>query len=300
MKSILLFFLAITIPSVLNAQTEQNIKLNGNTIHITTFGNGEPILIINGGPGMNSKGFEPLAKELSKTHKTIIYDQRGTGESKINKVDSSTITIKLMVNDIEAIRKHFGIKKWIVFGHSFGGMLASYYASKFPQHIKGLVLSASGGIDMKLFSIVDITSKLTAIEKDSLNYWSKKRANGDTSYYTSLQRGRFLAPAYLYDKSHVPAIAHRLTQVNLPVNQLVFKNMRKINFNCAKGLQKLNTPVLIIQGKQDIVDISIAQRAHAVFQKSSIVILENCGHYGWLDQPKNYFKAINKYLLSLT
>lgn len=299
MKSALLFFLAIT-TSTLFAQTEENIALkSGENIHLKTFGEGDPILIINGGPGLNSEGFEPLAKILAKTHKTIVYDQRGTGKSNLSKVDSTTVTIDLMVDDIETIRKHLGIKKWVVLGHSFGGMLASYYASKFPQNIKGLILSSSGGIDMGLFSVIDITAKLTETEKDSLSYWTKQVFKGDSSYHAKYHKAKFLAPAYLYDKSHVPTVAHRLTQANFVINRLVFKNMSAIGFDCSEGLKKLDAPVLIIQGKQDIVAKSIAQKAHKAIKNSTMILLDKCGHYGWLDQPANYFKAINKYLASL-
>jgi proline iminopeptidase len=87
------------------------------------------VLIINGGPGMNSDGFVGVAQKLSKNNRTIIYDQRGTGRSTLTKTDTSTITMKLMAADIEALRKQLNIKSWIILGHSFGGMLASYYAS---------------------------------------------------------------------------------------------------------------------------------------------------------------------------
>ncbi len=59
------------------AQKEEYIILNNATIHLTTFGKGKPLLIINGGPGMNSDGFSGLAEELGKNNLTIIYDQRG-------------------------------------------------------------------------------------------------------------------------------------------------------------------------------------------------------------------------------
>lgn len=300
MKPLLVFFLSTVVLSPIFAQTEQNIDIKEGTIYLKTYGTGTPILIINGGPGLNSKGFEPLAGKLGENYKAIIYDQRGTGNSTIAKVDSTTITMDLMVSDIETIRKHLGLKKWVVFGHSFGGMLASYYASKYPHRIKGLILSASGGIDLSLFKVVDIRAKLTPAESDSLKYWTSKVAKGDTSYYARYQKSKFLAPAYLYNKQYVPNIAHRLTEANFTVNRLVFKNMSAINFNCSKGLQKLTAPTLIIQGKQDIIDISISKKANSVVKNSTLVVLDKCGHYGWLDQPNSYFKALNNFLSGLS
>jgi proline iminopeptidase len=281
------------------AQTEQNIKSGDNNIHLKTFGEGEPILIINGGPGMNSNGFAALAEVLGKSNKAILYDQRGTGLSAINSVDSNTITLDLMVEDIETIRKHLKIKKWVVLGHSFGGMLASQYASKYPDRIKGLIYSSSGGIDLELFKTLRITSKLSQELQDSLSYWSKRIGDGDTTYFAKLQRGKILAPLYLYDQSHVNTIAHRMTQANYTINGLVFNNMFKIDFDCKKALSTFSKPVLIIQGEQDVVPKNIAEKADNVFSNSEIVIMPKCGHYGWLDQPEIYFKKIDKFLKSL-
>lgn len=296
MKTILLFLIILLITISIYSQSEEYIRSRNNVIHLTSYGQGQPILIINGGPGMNSEGFRSLAKIIGESNTAIIYDQRGTGLSKMTKVDINTITLDSMVNDIEIIRNHLCIENWIVLGHSFGGMLGSYYASKFPERIKGLILSSSGGINMDLFSRLSITSKLTRSETDSLHYWNTKIAKGDTTYFARLKRGKFLAPAYLFDKSNVPIIAERLTQGNSTVNQLVFQNMRKIGFDCSEGLKKLKAPVLIIQGEEDLIDRETAENALKVFQNSTLVILEKCGHYGWLDQPELYFKSIDEYL----
>ena len=296
MKIGLTFLLVLLWSNSIHAQNTQNIVSDQGIIHFNTFGEGEPILIINGGPGMHSEGFIPMAKILGKTNTTIIYDQRGTGKSILNTVNSNTITLDLMVKDIEIIREHLNIDKWVVLGHSFGGMLASYYTANFPEKTKGLILSSSGGIDMELFSTLSLSSRLTVDQRDSLKYWNTKIANNDTTYYARLQRGKHLAPAYLYDKSNVPIVAQRLTEGNPKVNGLVYENMRKINFDCAQKLRQFTNPVLIIQGEQDIIGKDIADKANAVFKNSKIVILKKCGHYGWLDQPEHYFKEITSFL----
>ncbi|MEB8330210.1 alpha/beta fold hydrolase [Flavobacteriaceae bacterium KMM 6897] len=299
MKTIPILFFNLLASTFLFCQNEECIKTGENTIYITTYGQGQPILIINGGPGMNSNGFRGLAEIIGKSNKAIIYDQRGTGKSKLPNIDANTITLDSMINDIEIIRNHLNIEQWVVLGHSFGGMLGSYYASKFPEKIKGLILSSSGGINMDLFSRINITSKLNRADKDSLNYWNAKIANGDTTYFASLQRGKYLAPAYLFNKSNVPIVAERLTQGNPVINSLVYQNMRKINFDCSDGLKKIKVPVLIIQGKQDIIDMDTATSTIETMPHSTLVILENCGHYGWLDQPEQYFKNINDFLKNL-
>ncbi|WP_050915824.1 alpha/beta fold hydrolase [Gillisia marina] len=173
---ILIVLLSLLISSGLLAQEEHYIQDGENIIHLTTYGAGEPILIINGGPGMSSEGFRPLAEKLGKNNLAIIYDQRGTGESKMENIDASTMTMDKMLEDIETIREFLKIDNWVILGHSFGGMLASHYAANYPEYTKGLILSSSGGIDLELFSTLNITARLSDENRDSLNYWNRKIA----------------------------------------------------------------------------------------------------------------------------
>lgn len=295
----LLYLLLLSLSSGVSSQNEKTISIDGGNLHYKTFGNGQPLLIINGGPGMSSEGFTSLAKELGKSNKTILYDQRGTGKSTMNKINSETITMDLMVQDIETLRKYLNIEEWPVLGHSFGGMLASYYATKHPDKIEGLILSSSGGVDLTLLSSLSITSSLTQKEQDSLAYWTDKIHNGDTSHHAALQRGKFLAPAYLYDKTFVPLIAERLTQGNMTINGLIWANMRSIDFDCKDKLKSFNKPVLIIQGKQDILDKSIAEKTHQLFANSELYFIDKAAHYAWLEQPQLYFGKINSFLSEL-
>lgn len=271
------------------------------TAHIyhREYGAGTPIILINGGPGMNSEGFATLASLLTEKYRVILFDQRGTGRSQIDTVSEQTITMDAMVNDMEELRQQLNLKEWVVMGHSFGGMLASYYATTHPESIMGLILSSSGGIDLDLLNYVNkaIHARLTKKEEDSLQYWNEEIRKGDTSYAARLARGRALAPAYLERKEFIPVVAARLTQTNMLVNQLVFANMQKIKFDCSKGLQLFHKPVLIIQGKQDIVSKASALKAKAAMPQADTVFIDDCSHYGWLEQKEEYMQALFTFLL---
>ena len=288
----------ILLPQVYSQQTGTAISTDGTAIYYRTFGSGKPLLIINGGPGMNSDGFESLAVSFSQNYRAIIYDQRGTGRSVLNKIDSTTVTMKHMLEDIEGIRKQLGIDTWSILGHSFGGMLASAYAAEYPRHIDKMTLSSSGGIDLGLlnYARVSIDSKLTKADLDSVAYWAAKIEAGDTSHHARLERGRHLAPAYVIDPRFIPIIAERLTQGNGAINQLMWDDLRRIHFDCAEKLKSFDRPVLIIQGREDIIRPETAEAAHKVLQQSRVVYMDHCGHYGWLDNPKVYFEETTAFL----
>lgn len=273
---------------------------SASKIYYRVFGSGKPLVIINGGPGMNSNGFVDLAKHLSNNNQVILYDQRGTGKSTLDLINKSTVTMDLMIEDLELLRNHLKIEKWAVLGHSFGGILGSYYATIHPERIDKLILSSSGGIDLELrdYVMTNINAKLSQSERDSLAYWNSRIANGDTSFQARLSRGMNLAPAYVYDRKFIPVIARRLTEGNSTINNLVWEDLVRIKFDCAGKLQNFKQPVLIIQGKQDIIAEKTALKAAGVLKNSRVVLMDHCVHYGWLDNPEVFFKEVNEFLLS--
>ena len=293
----MLFLLVPVVYFQTYAQKDGFAQSDGVKIYYRTFGTGTPILIINGGPGLNSDGFVDLAKTLSAQNQTIIYDQRGTGKS-VMQIDASSITMELMIDDIENLRKELKIERWIILGHSFGGMLASYYATIHPSRIISMILSSSGGIDLDLLSYVakNINARLTPQQQDSASYWSQKINNGDTSYFARWQRAKVLANAYVYNKKYALPIAERLTQSDLRVNNLIWQNMQQIKFNCAPKLSTFTKPVLIIQGKQDIIEEWTSQKANKILKNSKLVILDHCVHYGWLDNRDMYLSEVEKFI----
>jgi proline iminopeptidase len=105
-----------------------------------------------------------------------------------------------------------------------------------------------------------------------------------------------LAPAYLYDQSLAPKVAQRLTQGNMAINSLVYQDMRRINYDTKESLKTYSKPVLIIQGKHDIIPLSISEKAHQLFSNSKLVVLGQASHYGWLEEPEKYYSAINAYM----
>ena len=294
---LILFMIAMSV----HAQTEDIINSGHSKLHYRIFGKGKPMLIINGGPGINSDGFTSIAQSLTQYDcQTIIYDQRGTGKSTLESLSSKTITMDLMVEDIENLRTHLQIEKWTIFGHSFGGIMAAYYASKHPERIDKLILSSSGGINMEFTSYVakKQQANLTEVQRDSLAYYQRKQDHGDTSLETRKGRAKYLAFAYVYDPSKATIIAERLLQFNAEINSLVIQDLFKIKYNCSKIFSNFDKPVLVLQGKNDIITVDTAKQTTKAFPNSKLVLLDHCAHYGWLDAPEVYFASIQSFLNS--
>tara|TARA_B100001115_G_C15847034_1_gene427399 strand:+ start:5656 stop:6603 length:948 start_codon:yes stop_codon:yes gene_type:complete len=108
-----------------------NVEESGNP-------NGKPVVFLHGGPG---GGIEPIYRQFfnPKIWRIIIFDQRGCGKSKPHAELQDNTTWDL-VEDIEKIRIHLEIEKWVVFGGSWGSTLSLSYGIKHPSRCKALIL----------------------------------------------------------------------------------------------------------------------------------------------------------------
>jgi len=99
---------------------------------------GIPVVFLHGGPG---SGCEPYHRQFfnPEQYRIILFDQRGAGRSTPH-AELENNTTQDLVADMEAIREHLGIKKWLVFGGSWGSTLALIYAQTHPERVLGLVL----------------------------------------------------------------------------------------------------------------------------------------------------------------
>jgi proline iminopeptidase len=99
---------------------------------------GVPIIFLHGGPGGGIDAADRLYFDPSH-YRTILFDQRGSGKSTPHASLEDNTTWHL-VEDIEKIREHLGIEKWIVFGGSWGSTLSLAYSQKHPERCLGLIL----------------------------------------------------------------------------------------------------------------------------------------------------------------
>src|SRR5881394_3387883 len=84
---------------------------------------GDYVLVLSGGPGEDIDSMQGIADELGKKYRCIMWEQRGTGRSKLSRYDSSTINLNAYIEDIEALRKHLQIDKLTLVGNSWGMIL---------------------------------------------------------------------------------------------------------------------------------------------------------------------------------
>src|SRR5438046_7082457 len=114
---------------------------------------GDYVLVLSGGPGEDISSMQRFADELSKKYRCIMWEQRGTGRSKLPKYDSSTINLSAYIEDIEALRRHLHTVKFIVVGNSWGMILGLAYAGSYSNAIRAVVTIGSGPITREYLGV---------------------------------------------------------------------------------------------------------------------------------------------------
>lgn len=115
---------------------------NGHWLYVEEVGarGGIPALFLHGGPGGGAQHSHRSIFDSKRDH-ALLFDQRGAGRSHPY-LSIEANTTDHLIADIECIREHFGIERWLLAGGSWGSTLALAYAQQFPQRVTGIVLRA--------------------------------------------------------------------------------------------------------------------------------------------------------------
>lgn len=120
---------------------------DGNRIYWETCGNptGKPAVVLHGGPG---SGCSPRMRRYfdPSIYRIVLFDQRNCGRSTPHasdpSTDLSTNTTEHLLADIERLRQHLGIARWLVLGNSWGSTLTLAYAERYPDRVSAIILVA--------------------------------------------------------------------------------------------------------------------------------------------------------------
>lgn len=113
---------------------------NGHSLYYEQSGrpDGRPVVVLHGGPGSGSRPKQRAYFDPER-YRIILFDQRGCGRSTPHgRLDGNTTPE--LVADIEALRRHLGVDRWLVFGGSWGSTLGIAYAAAHPERVDGLVV----------------------------------------------------------------------------------------------------------------------------------------------------------------
>lgn len=251
------------------------------------------LLILHGGPGSDHEPLKPSFSQLKNDLHIFYLDQRNQGRSQ--REDFSTFTLSQLSDDVKAFCDAMGIKKPVVFGHSFGGMVAMAYAAKYPEHPGKLVLAGTFA-KQDLAAMLDTFEALggSAVREHAEKFWITPTLETLEAYKknSAIQTSRRW-PADIMERN-ARSVTH-------PELCCFFWQHEGKTFNLLPTLKNIQCPTLVIGGDSDPVAPMPCIEAIATHLPESLtskLILADCGHFFWYDQPEEGFSAIRKFISS--
>ncbi|MFC1790279.1 prolyl aminopeptidase [Patescibacteria group bacterium] len=260
---------------------------------------GKPVLFLHGGPGFGTtpedrRFFDPVR------YRIIMFDQRGSGKS-LPQGELEGNTTQHLVEDIESLRKHLAVNKWVVLGGSWGSTLALVYAEAFPERVSGLILRS-------VFTMRDWEMDWyfrEGVNRIFPDYWAPlveslgKRGKEDVLKSLFEQLGNDSETIRARVISLFDALFFKTTDINSRKPIVPNENISPIVFSAYKILlyyfvnqgflkkdqilKEVNKikkiPTMIIHGRGDMVcPLGAAWDLHRCLSKSNLEIIPGAGH----------------------
>jgi len=283
------------------AQADGSFRRDGVDLYYRTVGSGIPVVFLSGGPGMNAEDLIPASEHVPASYQRVFYEQRGTGRSIVSPLSSATLTVRIAVDDLEALRVHLGQERLFLFGHSWGGLLAMAYAAAYPQRVDRLILVGPAGpnLDYLEWFVDNVASRLRPEDTAAVDYWAAAATRGVDADKVALETIRAMAPSgYFFDRTKgLAAVDKMLTDgiMHARVSEVLWEDMMK-GYDLSPELRKLDRPVLIVQGHQDPIGQKTAEQIHGLIENSRLAYIPKCGHLPWFEQPDAFREAIATFL----
>ncbi|MBS1724714.1 MAG: alpha/beta hydrolase [Armatimonadetes bacterium] len=283
----------------LGSADDGKVKRDGFDLYYRTEGSGTPLVILSGGPGLEVGYMKPIGAFLPAGYQKVYLEQRGTGRSQPPTISKETMTLKLVVEDLEALRIALKQDRLNLLGHSWGGMLAMAYAAAHPDRVDRMILLGSGGCTLEFVQWFEdnITARMRPEDVAAQEHWEKEGKSGVDPEKVELESLRAKCPAYFFNRDKGLAFAKSLTDgaLHVQVGGLLFQDLAK-EYDLRAGLRKFKRPVLIVQGHQDPIGDVTAREIHDTIDGSQLLFLSKCGHFAWLERPDEFRKAVAEFL----
>lgn len=274
--------------------------INGTQLYYKILGDGEPIVVLHGGPGLDHTYFLPHLRELARDFKLIFFDQRLSGRSSAD-VDSTEITLEHFVEDIEGIRTAFGLEKMNLLGHSWGGLLAMFYAIQYPDHLQSLILvnPTAASAEWMQKSMQNQNARFTS--EDSVARaelltspaFRDKKASAYERLFRISFRSTFHQPE-LVDSLNLtlpPDFAARSVKM-----QRLMQDPAVMNYDIHNQLSAITCPTLIVHGETDPTPVAAVEDIRDGIEQAKLVVLEKCGHFPFVEVPGQFFKEVKSFM----
>ena len=255
-------------------------------IHYTVTGSGPALLFLSGTAWPGWPWELHQVPEFARDHTTIVYDQRGTGNSTARSTDFSTTRLAA---DAAALLDHLGIDHAILCGHSNGGRVAQMVALEHPHKVAKLILVSAGGTHHT--SGIPLKMAVNLAEKGyAAHLRSSSIAAGSSKRY------------YIANRAKVEAFVELLVATRTPLETMLRHVIARQASDTTSRIGEIRVPTLVLAGDDEThgdAGTTHLQFAHILAERipnATLVILPGEGHFYAFYEPEKTNALIREFL----
>ncbi|MFJ1598278.1 alpha/beta fold hydrolase [Streptomyces sp. NPDC088261] len=284
------------------AAGSHTVEIDGVVQRYHVHGTGPVCVAHSGGPGI---AWEYLRMPELERHLTIVYPEPvGTGASGRLPSHPDGYTRRLYSRFLGELIEHLGVPEVHLLGHSHGGFVVQYHALHHPERVAGVILYESapltgpehGAEAMRLVELFAARNTGRAGLPEVLAAFQAIPTISDDARMTSVVRG--LLPAYFADywgreEEFAPL---RASVRGSHISGLDENGVPDVIDDRA-ALGSLTVPALVVVGRHDVIcGVRWAEELHRLIPGSELLILEDSGHFGHLEEPAAFARAVTRFV----
>ena len=263
------------------------------------------VFYLHGGPGSNFHGNGEYMDALARGRTVIMYDQRGSGRSEIV-TDPAQLEADDHVRDLEALRRHFGIRRMSLIGLSWGSGLATLYAAQHPERVRRMILISPmpptrAFASVRAGRLDSLLGPVSLARREAIRArWSQAGDSEmvdlcheaiDITFRQYLVRATPEKLGVARLRCNIPPAAIRN---RIAVEAATWGSLGDWDFR--PMLQRLTMPVLVMEGMRTNVPLDATRAWAAALPDSRLLLVGDAGHELFLDQPEAFTRAAEQFL----
>jgi proline iminopeptidase len=263
---------------------------DGYKINVEQVGDGLPLIVLHGGPGLDHSMFRPYLDSLGDEFRLFYVDERGQGRSE--RVDPTTLSLEVFARDVDLLAEALELDGFALLGHSFGAIIATYHATELGSAAAYVI---SGGGDSSDALDMDVEASLEALGDDRETIAASWEA--EKTVETEEQLKQLLRDQMPFHFHGEPPPGYAEKTVGSPEVLRYFASIGYGAFDYRPKLSSVRKPTLIVVGEHDRTTTPRAARVlHEGIANSELVVIPDAGHMSFVEQTEPYLGAVRRFL----
>jgi pimeloyl-ACP methyl ester carboxylesterase len=245
-------------------------------------GDGRPVLLLHGGPGMTFTYLDSLADELLDGYQVAAYQQRGLEPSTLD----GPFDVATQVVDVAAVLDALGWERATVVGHSWGGHLAMHVAVALTDRLDGvLCIDPLGGVGDGGSALFEkaMFDRLPADVRDRAQQRDERAMAGEGTVDEALESLRLVWPAYFAEWDRATEMPPM--RMSLEGYSGTWESLKQELPKLEAALPSVTTQVGFVVGAASPMAVSASTDSAALIPGAWTQVIEAAGHFPWLEKP---------------